>query len=357
MNKLIPLLKIFATAASFILDLGEKNGLSKRTTGILLAIALAGVVGYFLIGEAKANEIRAWQIVDHATTKAEKRLNIEAPSWWRQEAWTLLQHACKTSPKTAIQNGYERLSARFPTIPVHSMRSIVSALGYSDAFLESRLKVACRDVSGGVSPDPTPIPYNPGPPPKIVSCGPSDPGNRTCTMNGSIVVSPSSHNPYSTLRSYYSSCQLRHQDWNRSNCESSGTVRQGQIFAERLPLGLNMSFTSRHNVSVSLAERGETNGIAWQMAISRKPGDFAVGPRCRRKAITADFKLLRKDHKLHPRMAAGTERISCVVEAGKVYYLNVRPAPGQGCGTTAICRFQTVNDLANGGYLDPMLFR
>ena len=142
----------FQALITMIETLGAKMGIEPKTAKVVAFVVVAIVMAagtYFGTAEAGEREavMRAMAIVNSATEKAEKRLGVQAPSWWRVEAFEMLYTSCNDSPDKAIQRGYERLASRFPDVPVWLMYSTVSAVGYPDTFVRERLGVACSDIA------------------------------------------------------------------------------------------------------------------------------------------------------------------------------------------------------------------
>lgn len=188
-----------------------------------------------------------------------------------------------------------------------------------------------------------------------------------------FVVDTTAFDSFSTNRSFYPDCQRLAQNPATTTCDSNSTSlssnnwQQAHIFSERLPFGTAAFLDQPHVVKLALAELNES-GNNWDAVISTRPGEFrvpstnpAINPNannevnCKKLGLpTGNFALLRSDHTSSAIL--GYEANSCVLEAGKVYYLDIKPSSGEGCGTSKICRLQVTNDLVKDQIVDLSLF-
>lgn len=193
----------------------------------------------------------------------------------------------------------------------------------------------------------------------------SDPGTSPWSPSANVfVVATTDYDPYSSNRSYYPECQEKVLAPSpQSSCNvpngslSVNNWPEGKTFSERLLFGTAVPKTSTVTVQLALAEVGEST-TNWDVAISTRPGEFRTptanlsqnpdsnnSVNCKKfNAAFPTFFLLRNDHTTNP--AFGEEGTSCVLEPGKVYYLDMKPTAGFGCGTTKKCAVSVKNFIA-----------
>lgn len=185
--------------------------------------------------------------------------------------------------------------------------------------------------------------------------------NQAWAVNNTLVTFTSSYAPYTSKRSFYPDCQNNLENYSTTTCNSSALNRNnwpaGTTYTERLVIGSGVPTDQTITVLLAQAEVGEAT-IGWDVTVSSRPGAFTPpsnpsqapsannAVNCvKTNAVNPIIPLLRSDHNTSPILNA--EASSCVVEVGKVYYLDIRPnAANTACGTTLKCAVQVNNFLS-----------